>query len=162
MTIRRATPDDVDGVHDVARASWTADYPDILSRETAEEGVSEWYTPERLRADLDDPRTWLFVVESDGRVAGFAHALVDDEEGHLLRVYVHPDARRAGIGRRLVERVGEEMASLDVERVNAMVLAANDPGNDFYADLGFEQVDAGETTIGGETFQENRYTRVLG
>ena len=162
MTIRRATADDVEGVHDVARASWTADYPDILSRETAEEGVSEWYTPERLRADLDDPRTRLFVAESDGRVTGFAHALVDDEEGHLLRLYVHPNYRREGVGRRLFEAVREELDGLDVERVTAMVLAANDLGNAFYADLGFEKVGEGETTIGGETFAENRYARAIG
>jgi ribosomal protein S18 acetylase RimI-like enzyme len=159
MTVRRAAPGDVDAIHDVARASWTADYPDILSRETAEDGVGEWYTPARLRADLDDPRTRLFVAVEDDAVVGFAHALVDDDAGHLLRLYVHPDARRGGVGAALVEAVREELACLDADRVTATVLAANEPGNAFYRDLGFEKVGEGETSIGGETFRENRYER---
>ena len=175
MTVREATADDVDAIREVARAAWAADYPGILSRETAARGVEEWYDSSHIEGELAGSRTRLFVacVEGDdedeseaggegetepARVVGFAHAeLGRDDEGYLLRLYVHPDHRSRGFGRRLVERVRDDLFAHGAERVNAMVLAANEPGNDFYRAFGFERVDEGETTIGGESYREHTY-----
>ncbi|SEP25934.1 Ribosomal protein S18 acetylase RimI [Halogranum amylolyticum] len=157
MTIRRASADDVEAIRAVARASWTADYPTILSRETAESGVDEWYEPTQLRAELDRPATCVFVAERGDEVVGFVHALWNREEGVVFRVYVHPDHRETGIGSDLVDRVGSEMASRDADRLTAMVLADNEVGQGFYESLGFERVDEGETTIGGESYGEYSY-----
>ena len=159
MTVREATADDLEAVREVARAAWAADYPDILTRETVERGVEEWYESDQLEGKLTGSRTRLFVAcEEDGRVVGFAHAeLGRDDEGYVLRLYVHPDYRNIGFGRRLLERTREDLFAHGAERINAMVLAANEPGNAFYRAFGFEKVDEGETTIGGEPYREHTY-----
>ncbi|WP_435063972.1 GNAT family N-acetyltransferase [Halobaculum sp. EA56] len=159
MTVRRATPADVDAVRTVARESWETDYPSILSRESVESGVDEWYDPDRVRAALGADDELLRVAERDGAVVGFAHGLVDGEggSGHVLRLYVRPDARGEGVGGRLLERVRDELFDRGVGRIHAMVLADNDPGNEFYRSFGFELVERAETTIGGESYPENRY-----
>lgn len=157
MTVREATHEDVAGIRRVARASWETDYPDILSRETATEGVEEWYAPERIEEELDAPRSLVLVAVED-TVVGFAHAVGSgDDTGHLLRLYVHPDDRGEGVGRRLFEHARDALFERGVDRVEAMVLADNDLGNAFYQDLGLEKVGEGETTIGSETHRENRY-----
>ena len=99
------------------------------------------------------------VDGNDGeRVVGFAHAeLGRDEAGYILRLYVHPDYRHRGVGRRLLERARDDLFDHGAERINAMVLAANEPGNEFYRSFGFEKVAAGETTIGGESYREHTY-----
>lgn len=157
MSIREATTDDVAAIIAVAEAAWAADYPDFLSRETAEAGVADWYDPARIQSELADPATRLLVAAVDDAVVGFAHAYVDGEVGHLLRLYVHPDERRAGLGRQLFEGARASIAELDVDRITGMVLADNEPGNAFYRSLGFEHEATAETTIGGESYPEHRY-----
>ncbi|MFC5970918.1 GNAT family N-acetyltransferase [Halomarina salina] len=163
MTVRRATGDDVDGIRAVAERSWTTDYPDILTRETATEAVEDWYAPDQIRAELRDSRTLVLVAERDAEtddgVVGFAHATWTDadREGYLLRLYVDPDHRRENLGRELLDRTTAELAGLGVERVNAMVLSANEPGRAFYEHFGFDHVDEQRTTVGGESYPESRY-----
>lgn len=159
MNIRPATDDDTDAIRRVAERSWQLDYPDILTRETAEEAVNDWYTPEQIAAELAENQTLILVAEREGAVVGFAHATWNEaeREGYILRIYVHPEHRREDIGRELLERTCTALAERDCERINAMVLVENDPGNAFYERFGFEHVDERETTIGGESHPENRY-----
>lgn len=157
MTVREATPDDVPVIRDVARRSWENDYPDVVSRESIEEGVDDWYSPARIEDELSRARTVILVAEEEGSVVGFVHAYWNDEVGYVLRLYVDPDHRRAGVGTRLFERVRDALFGRGVDHVDAMVLADNDPGNTFYRTLGFEMDDQRETTIGPETRPENTY-----
>jgi len=172
MTVREASAADVAAIREVARAAWAADYPEILSRETAERGVEEWYDADHIEGDVAGSRTRLFVASVDEggddagedgedgaeRVVGFAHAeLGRDDRGYVLRLYVHPDYRNRGFGRRLLERTRDDLFDHGAERIDAMVLAANEPGNAFYRSFGFERVDEGETTIGGEAYREQIY-----
>lgn len=159
MTIRSATAADIDAIQDIAEDAWKTDYPDIMTRETASDAITAWYNPTRLEAELENDRTELLVAERDGTVVGFSHAnwSAIDAGGHILRLYVHPDHRRAGIGTELLEETCATLATHDVDRINAMVLAENDPGNTFYDRFGFEFADESETTIGDKAYPENRY-----
>lgn len=154
MAIREAAEADIEAIRRIAQKSWSTDYPDILSRETAESSVDEWYAPGELRSELSHPRSILAVAETDGGVVGFVHAVTGDELGHVLRLYVAPDHRRQGIGRRLLDHVVDAMAGLGFDRVAALVLAENDPGVEFYRSLGFQTVDEAETRIGGTAHRE--------
>ena len=67
----------------------------------------------RVRDKLRSPAALTLVADEDGRVVGFVHAELaraDDGAGavepgrlHLSLLCVAPDARRAGVGRALVE-----------------------------------------------------------
>jgi len=159
MSVRTATTDDIEAIRRVARDSWETDYPEILSRETVDSGFEEWYGADQIRQTVDDPLTIVPVAETADAVVGFAHAVLDGEVGTILRLYVHPDHRREGVGRTLFSETEARLDDHDVELIRAMVLAPNDPGNEFYEQLGFERVDSAETTIGDETFTENTYER---
>ncbi|KAA9398713.1 GNAT family N-acetyltransferase [Haloarcula sp. CBA1130] len=158
MTVRLATPGDVTAINQVASAAWETDYP-RLTQETVEDGVGDWYSPEQIESELVESQTLLLVFEREERVVGFAHATwhETDRVGYILRLYVHPDYRREGIGRALLERTCTELFEHDIDRVNAMVLSANEPGAEFYEQFGFEFVDESETEIGGERYPESRY-----
>ena len=159
MTIRPATDADVDDIRVVAEQSWNTDYPDILTRETAESAVRDWYTTDVIEETLTQPKTQILVAERNGTVVGFSHVTWNfaAEEGYILRLYVHPDYRQEGVGSQLLERTCETLAEQGIDRINAMVLAKNAPGNAFYDGFGFEQVDEGQTVIGDESYPENRY-----
>ena len=157
MNVRDATGSDVEAVREVARASWETDYPDILSRESVEEGFDEWYGPDRLRKNVEEPRSELLVAEAEESVIGFAHAFVDPEEVTLLRLYVRPDSRGEGAGRGLFEALVERATEAGVDRLRATALAANDSGAAFYRAMGLDRVATDETTIAGERYPEHTF-----
>jgi ribosomal protein S18 acetylase RimI-like enzyme len=157
MHVSDATESDVEAVREVARASWETDYPDILSRESVEEGFDEWYGPDRLRENVEEPRSELLVAEADGSVVGFAHAFVDPEAVTLLRLYVHSDSRGEGVGRDLFEALVDRATEAGADRLRATALAANDPGAAFYRAMGLERVATDETTVAGERYPEHTF-----
>lgn len=162
MNVREAERGDIGDIRRVAHESWEADYPEIMTRETIDESVDEWYSVKRLEEGIDSSDALLLVAESDGGVVGFSHSVWTDEEGDILRLYVTPEHRRAGVGTLLLERTRDELLDHGVDRIVAMVLAANDEGNAFYEAFGFERVDEGETIIGGEAYPENVYRLASG
>ncbi len=159
MDVREATTDDVEGIRTVARRSWEADYPTILSRESIGEGLEEWYAPERLRFDAGSDDALLLIAADGEAVAGFAHAVIDESEdvGTLLRLYVDPDHRERGLGTRLLDEVRERLDEYGCSRLEAMVLEGNEPGNAFYRSYGFERDRVGATTIDGDPHDEVVY-----
>lgn len=158
MEYRDATRDDIEAIERIANASWTADYPEILSRDTAtDEAVEEWYGSETLERELDAPGSVVLVATDGDEVIGFSHAVVTGGEATILRLYVHPDHRREGIGKDLLGHTIREAASRAADRITAMVLSENDLGNAFYRSAGFDPVETGETTIGDEQYEETTY-----
>lgn len=157
MTIRIATSDDLERIRHVAERSWGTDYPDIVSRETIDEGIDEWYAFDQLADELDRSRTLLLVAVDQDTVVGFAHGGWENDNGYILRLYVDPAHRRSGIGSRLLERIRDELFDQGVDCINAMVLTENDLGNAFYREQDFEQTAQEETTIGEQTHSENTY-----
>lgn len=168
MNIRPATTTDISPIQTIAEHSWENNY-DILTRETARETVAEWYSEDRLRTDIESDTSLVLVADEEG-IVGFSHSAWSGEEdtdpeeentdpdvGTILRLYVDPDHRRTGIGSRLLEETRAVLTEHDLEQIEAMVLAANEPGNDFYRTAGFERIETGETVIGGETYPENIY-----
>lgn len=159
MPIREASTTDIPEIRSVAEASWEHDYPATLSRESVAEGFEEWYGTERLESELANPKTLVFVYLADDKVRGFVHAVVDGEDGVVLRLYVHPDHREQAIGSRLVYHAQSKLESYDVERIRAMVLAENTVANEFYRELGFEKLSEETTRIGDDEYAENTYER---
>lgn len=159
MKTRHARSDDVSAIKRIAEETWEADYPEILHRENIDEVVHEWYDDERIRDELSNEDAIIMVAEEDGDVVGFAHGIWARRTGHILRVYVHPDHRGKGFGRELLATVRDALLRRGSDRIQAMVLADNELGNEFYQQAGFEKIDEGETTIGGESYTENVYRR---
>ncbi|MFT4881950.1 MAG: ribosomal protein S18 acetylase RimI-like enzyme [Salinirussus sp.] len=160
MTVRAATADDVEVIKQVARRSWETDYPDILTRETVEAGIGDWYALDSLTTALARERTSLLVAEPESSVVGFVHAVRQAATGvgFVLRLYVDPDHRREGVGAALLDAVAEALSGDGLERIDAAVLSANGLGRTFYESFGFELADEAETRIGGESYPECRYS----
>ncbi|EMA53720.1 GNAT family N-acetyltransferase [Halococcus salifodinae] len=157
MIVRESRHDDVDAIEAVARASWETDYPTILSRETARDGVEEWYDADRLAAEIESDDALVPVADSGDEVVGFAHAVEDEGGGAILRLYVAPEHRREGVGGDLLDHTHEAFGERGAEQVRAMVLAENEPGNEFYRRHGFELVEESETVIADTSYRENVY-----
>ncbi|WP_135853775.1 GNAT family N-acetyltransferase [Halorussus salinus] len=163
MEIRDASFNDVPTVRSVARESWLKAYADVVPESIIEEAVAEWYADETMtRIVGDDEQVCLVAVDDrsgDEAIVGFAHGATDNGEGDVLRLYVHPDRWHEGIGSALLDAMEDRLAEMGAERMQAMVLADNEMGNDFYEERGFEKVGEAETQLDGTTRTENVYAK---
>ena len=160
MDIRPAIASDRGAIRVVARDTWHDTY-DELGPETIDETVDEWYADDALEEELERPGTAFLVAEADGEVVGFTHGVVQGDEGDVLRMVVHPDHQREGIGTALHERLREDLEDFNMKRMRAIDLASNEASRRFYEGLGFERTEEGFVEIGGEERQEAVYTLEL-
>lgn len=158
---RLATTDDVPAMQSVVHECWSADYPTVISSKAIKDGLLEWYEEEQLAREVRSADAIVAVSETDDGLSGFAHAVLDGEEGTILRIYVLPEERRGGVGTELVEFTTDELAERGVDRVYALALARNDVAAEFYAETGFERVRTEKTTIGGERYDELVFERPI-
>ena len=82
---------------------------------------------------------WLLLARVEGRPAGFALARAMADEAELLLLAVQPTARRAGIGRRMLEAVIAEAHARGAARLHLEMREGN-PALFLYEGAGFHQV----------------------
>ena len=124
FTIRAAVASDADAV----LAFWGAAAEDTKRSDTRA-GVHAL-----LARDPDS----LILAEDARGIAGSLIAGWDGWRCHLYRLAVRPDRRRQGIGTALLDAAEHRLAALGARRVDAMVLADNDLGQQAWVAAGYE------------------------
>ena len=79
----------------------------------------------------------ILLVKIDGLVVGSVIAGWDGWRAHLYRLAVHPDYRRRGIARSLLDVAEGRLRELGAGRFDAMVLEGNDLGAAAWAGRGY-------------------------
>jgi ribosomal-protein-alanine N-acetyltransferase len=80
----------------------------------------------------------VFLVALDGaRIAGYAGVACSLDEGEITNVCVAGDARRAGVGTRLLTQLLERLSGRGISRVALEVRKSNAPAIRLYEKLGF-------------------------
>ncbi len=148
MNIRPAGEDDVPAIGQM----WEklAQYHNMLDAALppAARGGGKVYA-RRLISRLGDPQTHVVVAEDDGRLVGYALAVVVDvipdmfiqeNSGFLADIYVDDDYRRQGVGRALVDAVTAWLAGQGVRSFEWYVAEHNAAGRRFWESLGGRRV----------------------
>ncbi|MGC4001584.1 MAG: GNAT family acetyltransferase [Anaeromyxobacter sp.] len=81
----------------------------------------------------------FWLAERGGELLGTAMAGYDGHRGWLYSVGVAPEARGAGLGRRLVAEAERALAALGCPKVNLQLLEGNEAGRRFWARLGYAE-----------------------
>jgi len=130
IAIRPVTPADAEAV----LAVWRLAFP----------GYEDPRRPHRdPRASLarklafGDGLFWL--AERGGRVVGTVMAGWDGHRGWIYSLGVHPDVRRAGLGRALLAHAEAALAARGCQKVNLQVVAANDAARAFWRAAGYAE-----------------------
>jgi ribosomal-protein-alanine N-acetyltransferase len=117
------------------RAGTEADLDAVVEIEHASQPPG--WSPAQFGEELQRPGGLFLVAEVEESVCGFAIGWSVALQTHILNVAVHPDHRRKGIGRSLVEALvasgGREEALLELRASNTAACA-------LYKDLGFQEV----------------------
>jgi len=91
------------------------------------------------RVELDNPltRAWVATAAADAPPLGYALGWWVIDELQLLALAVLPEARRRGVGRRLLEHVLETSCASGGQRVILEVARGNAPARELYEGAGF-------------------------
>ncbi|HXV24281.1 MAG TPA: arsenic resistance N-acetyltransferase ArsN2 [Alphaproteobacteria bacterium] len=94
--------------------------------------------------DLETAFSRFFALEEDGRLLGYAGLELHEHAALLRSVVVAREARRRGVGRRLVEAMLAQAALLGVQEIYLLTNSAAD----FFKRLGFSRIERGSAPPG--------------
>lgn len=113
------------------------DLPEVIEIERASFQLP--WSESAFRALMRRDDTTLFAARRQGRVVGYAVVWFAAEEGELGDIAVRPQARRAGIGRRLLEAVQRESRRRGARRVFLQVRESNEAARRLYETSNFRE-----------------------
>jgi len=135
-------------VDDAVKQLWLALAREMFEIEhfilPSEANANKWL--EFVREGLASGKNLLFVAKSKDKIVGFALAGVPREPsldvaefvGSLNDVYVLPEFRRKGIGKKLSNHCLKKMKDMGVKTVRLTVLSENKAAVRLYEQLGFK------------------------
>lgn len=128
LRVRAATPSDLDALMSLERACFPP-----------RQAFSRREYAELLRSS----DAVNLVAEEAGRVLGFAGALLDPRANvaNVATLNVHPDARRRGLGRRLLGLLEGRMAARGIDLCTLEVNVENVAALGLYDACGYERVE---------------------
>ncbi len=83
-----------------------------------------------------NPDTCFIAADKD-RIIGAIMSGNDGRRGYIYHTSVHPDHRKRGVARRLVEKAMEALDGLGINKVALVVFERNREGNAFWERTGF-------------------------
>ena len=98
--------------------------------------------------NLDDSRSGIdkflkrnpdtcFVALDNDVIIGVIMVGNDGRRGYIYHTSVHPNYRKQGIGRKLVDTALDSLLQLGINKVALVVFERNKTGNDFWEKMGF-------------------------
>jgi ribosomal protein S18 acetylase RimI-like enzyme len=156
MEIREATVDDIGGIRETARLSLSASYASLIDDGVIDEAVETWYGDEFVY-DLGAGDVVVLVAINGGTIRGFVQGhLLEGQEtvGEIEWTHVHPEERGEGVGARLLQRAETTMTVQGAEHLRARVLAANETGEAFYRENGYQVASSRDIEIEGRSYEE--------
>lgn len=145
LTIRRAERRDADALGRLGAMLMRTHYDFDPLRFLAPVAGTERGYAAFLRGMLDDPDAVVIVAEQDGAIAGYVFAALEPLSWKELRgpagfihdVAVADDARRSGIGTKLMNAAIDWLREHGVPRVILWSAAANEDAHALFHHLGF-------------------------
>ncbi len=142
--IEDAKPEDVKAIRDIIRASWLELYPNETYGITTEDlSAIDWYEPkglERRRKEIAENLSTVhtFVLKNDkGKIIGFCKALKFADYGEIDAMYVIPEFKGQGLGKKLIQKAFEWLGS--ELKIRLVVVEYNSRAIEFYKKMGFRE-----------------------
>ena len=94
-------------------------------------------TKEGIEKFLERNPETCFVALIDGSIVGAIMVGTDGRRGYIYHTAVHPDYRRRGIAKALVDCALSAVECLGINKVALVVFGRNKDGNAFWEKMGF-------------------------
>ena len=143
IIVRRAEPDDAEGIARVCAEGWRDTYDGIYEPERIESAIAEYYTPERIAGEIAAPENWdgWFAAvheDTDTVVGAGGGGMTGPGVGEVFVLYLDPARRREGIGSLLLDAITEQQRAHRAHEQWVSVDPDNAKGLPFYFARGFD------------------------
>lgn len=87
---------------------------------------------------ISNPRAHYLVVEVSQKIVGYVGFWQVLDEGHITNIAIHPDYRRHGYAKTLIEFMFNYAKTMKIERMTLEVRVSNIPAQHLYKGFGFK------------------------
>lgn len=122
VTIKRMTPDDIDGVMQIEASAY---------------GDHHWSKSSFLSEISNELAHYYALKTNDGFLAGYAGCWHILEEAHITTIAIHPDFRRKNFGQALLTRIIDDCYKDLIKYITLEVRVSNTPAISLYTKYGF-------------------------
>lgn len=109
-----------------------------LWQETPGVGVSSADEPDAIRFYLERNPGMSFVALAEGQLVGTILCGHDGRRGYIHHVAVHPDYRRQGIARQLVDHGLAALKEIGIRKCHLFIFPQNQSGIAFWETVGWD------------------------
>ena len=153
ISIERGNVEDVPEIKQVLSETWRATYSSFLSQATINAVTSVWHSPDRLAAEIQNPRIFFGVARTDNAavIGLITMGRITDDTLVLSRLYVHPQYQRQGIGSQLLQ--AGITAFPTARTIRLEVEENNRSAYTFYHHQGFRETERKEERVEGDVIK---------
>ena len=101
---------------------------------------SDPWSENSVASELNNSLSFWLVATEDDAVVGYVGSQTVMGETDMMNVAVHPDYRRRGVARALIETLIQGLKERDSHSLTLEVRASNEPAIALYTDMGFQEV----------------------
>lgn len=141
-TIRDANADDLPAIRDMLITTWHDSYDNIYGEDRVNDIIARWHSAQTLANGLHAADGSFLVAEIEERIIATAYAGKGSDSEVKLRLYVHPDCQRAGLGRALLTQITTAFPA--AEKITLEVEPQNRDAVSFYERRGFVVSENGD------------------
>lgn len=100
-----------------------------------------WSRSDFEKEMTSNPLALYIIAQCEGEIIGYAGLWCIVDEGHITNVAVHPDFRKEGIGKNLIEILLDNARDKgDIKNFTLEVRVSNEAGIKLYEGFGFKEV----------------------
>lgn len=159
VIVRKVKLNDLRDVVNIQVSGWQTAYRGIVDDNYLDNMNVEEKLDKRKRDYLD---SGFIVAEINGEVVGFCRFIdsniyssdISIADCELMALYVKPDRKRNGIGKKLIEYVKEYFKSIGKTKMVLWCLKDNEPSKIFYEKMGGKIIRERPITIGNKEYAE--------
>ena len=101
---------------------------------------SDPWSIKSIQSELTNPLSCWIVAEDEGKLVGYVGSQSVLGWADMMNLAVHPDYRRRGVAKTLVETLIEQLMKNEVTCLTLEVRASNFPAITLYQKMGFHEV----------------------
>jgi putative hydrolases of HD superfamily len=121
------------------------------------------FTPDVWTSRLTNDQSGNLLAVVDGTPLGMATGLLEDPATvHVLGMWVAPEGRGRGVGRRLIETIADWAREHQARHIVLWVTETNEPARALYAKTGFVPTGDRQPLPSDESLMEMKLTREVG